>query len=194
MRELKKNRLVTSFTFHRCSPTISFLMEVTIIFWNRRQIITYPSLRILPWHPTGFRIQFELEPHHGLQGPAWSSLCIPLQPALEPAHLWSGSLPFYLAFKQAKPVLFSEPVHLLVLQTTLISEVGMFPSSCSASLLLVWWSSEDISLSEIVSFVRLFDVCIPLNVSFMREHSHLSNPPLNAQHLAKYLAANRCPI
>ena len=49
-------------------------------------------------------------------------------------------------------------------------------------------------LSEIVSFVRLFDVCIPLNVSFMREHSHLSNPPLNAQHLAKYLAANRCPI
>lgn len=33
--------------------------------------------------------------------------------------------PLYLACKQAKPVLFSEPVHLLVLQTTLISEVGM---------------------------------------------------------------------
>lgn len=60
MRELKKNRLVTSFTFHRCSPTISFLMEVTIIFWNRRQIITYPSLRILPWHPTGFRYNLNL--------------------------------------------------------------------------------------------------------------------------------------
>ena len=48
--------------------------------------------------------------------------------------------------------------------------------------------------SEIVSFVHLFNVCLPLNVSFMREDSHLSNPPLNAQHLAKYLAANRCPI
>ena len=88
-------------------------------------------------------------------------------PNLNQPQMCSGP-PCTLVCRHKEPALFSEPWHLLVLLPALAPSCLSLPSRRSASLFHVRWSSELSSLSEIVLFVHLFNVCPPLHVSSMR--------------------------
>lgn len=105
---------LTSLILYSCNTIISY-PHGSRIFWNIKQIKSYPAFEFFSWSLTAFRIKSELEPHHDLEGPLWPDLFPPLRPALSHFHLCSSSLPSFLASKLAEPVFLSEPLHLMVL-------------------------------------------------------------------------------
>lgn len=102
-------------------------MAAGLIFWNIKQIKSYPAFEFFSWSLTAFRIKSELEPHHDLEGPLWPDLFPPLRPALSHFHLCSSSLPSFLASKLAGacvPLRALAPDGLAACTCTCSSEAG----------------------------------------------------------------------